>query len=104
MPRDIDHIVETHRAARERVAAGLPVWDRRVDVRDVFRNENLTFEQRRDAIVRRIRNSGWTIEPGSTLDHVVEELGDTEDTDEFDAVWDVIYDYADTDRVWIETR
>lgn len=103
MPRDIEQIVETHRAARERVAAGLPVWDRRINLADIFRNEDMTFEQRRDAIVKRIRNSGWITEDSYTLADLVEELGDAESADEFDAVWDEIYNQADADRVWIAT-
>lgn len=103
MPRDIEHIVDTHRAAQKRRAAGLPVWDRTIDLRPVWRNENLTFEQRRDAIVKRIRNSGWITDDSLHLDGLVEELGDVEAVDEFDAVWDAIYDEADSDRVWIQT-
>ncbi len=103
MPRDIEHIVETHRAARERVAAGLPVWDRRINLADIWRNDALSFEAKRDAIVRRIRRSGWITEDNWSLDNLVEELGDAADTDEFDAVWDVLYDHADADRVWIAT-
>ncbi len=104
MPRDIEHIVDTHRIAQQRRDAGLPIWDRRINLAGVFRNENLTFEERRDAIVRKIRASGWVTDESWSLDNLVEELGDTENVDEFDAVWDAIYDQADIDRVWIETR
>lgn len=78
-------------------------WLLTVNLADVFRNEELTFEERRDAIVQRIRASGWITEDDYSLDNLVEELGDAEDTDEFDAVWDVLYDHADADRVWIAT-
>ncbi len=78
-------------------------WLLTINLRDVFRNEDMTFEERRDAIVARIRASGWITEDDWSLDNLVEELGDVETTDEFDAVWDEIYNEADADRVWIAT-
>jgi hypothetical protein len=102
MPRTIDGILASHRAAAERRAQGRPIWDRKIQLRDIFHNDELTFEQRRDAIVRRIESSGW---PGrsETLAMLLEELADVVDAEEFDGVWDAIYDEADVDRVWIST-
>ncbi len=102
MPRDFDHIVETHQIARQRVAAGLPVWDRRLNLADVWKNPDLTFEQRRDAVVDRIRSSGWA-DRNDTVADLLDELGDAASADEFDGPWDLIYDEADVDRVWIAT-
>lgn len=79
------------------------VWLLTINLRDVWRNEGMTFEQRRDAIVTRIRNSGWITEDHYTLGDLVDELADAVNTDAFDAVWDLIYDHADADRVWIAT-
>jgi hypothetical protein len=102
MPRTVDHIVHTHRLAQARRDAGLPIWDRKVLLGDVFRNEAMSFEQIRDEIARRIRATEW--HSGSdVVRELVDELADCADTDEFDAVWDAIYDEADEDRVWIET-
>ncbi len=78
-------------------------WLLTINVADVFRNEDMTFEQRRDAIVQRIHASGWIAEDDYTLGDLVDELGDAADTDDFDAVWDEIYNQADADRVWIAT-
>ncbi len=107
MPRTVDHIVATHQLAQARRDAGLPVWDRKLNVSDVFRNDAMTVPERRDAIVDRIRRSGW-LDGRGCFDDLVELVNDhlayAEDADEFDAIWDDIYDHADADRVWIETR
>lgn len=105
MPRTVEGIVEAHLAAAELRKAGKPIWSKRINLADVFHNEDLTFIQRRDAIVARIRRSGWLAQYDEydELTQVVEELSEAENTDEFDGPWDVIYDYADIDRVWIST-
>ncbi len=105
MPRTVDHIVETHRLAAERRAAGQPVWDRRINVADIWRNEALTFEQRRDAIVARLRTSAWLAGRNASdpLVEAVDGLAAADDVDEFDGWWDEVYDHADYDRVWIAT-
>jgi hypothetical protein len=105
MPRTTESIVDSHREATARRAAGRPVWDRRVNVADVFHNEAMTFEQRRDAIARRLRASDWLAgrDMFDGLVLAVEGLEQAEDADEFDGWWDEIYDHADADRVWIET-
>jgi hypothetical protein len=105
MPNTADHRAEMHRLATQRRDAGKPIWDRRINLRDVWRNQDMTFEERRDAVVRRLRSSGWmaTHEDGDILHQLVEELAEAQDADEFDAPWDAIYDEADYDRVWIVT-
>lgn len=106
MSRTADHLVEVHKLARSRVAAGLPVWDRKLDVSDVFHNDALTFGQIRDSVVQRLRLSGWLEgrDEFDALTAAVEGLAYAEDTDEFNGWWDEIYDHADYDRVWIRTR
>lgn len=106
MPRTVDHIVETHRLARQRVAAGLPSWAHRIDVSDVFHNESMTFEEIRDAVVARLRASLWLAgrDEFDPVVEVVDNLADAEDTAEFDGWWDDLYDAADMYRVWIRTR
>jgi len=86
----------------------MPVWHIRIDVSDVFRNETMTFEERRDAIVNRLRTSRWfglrhDEDDREQLQLLLEELADVSDVDEFDGVWSWIYDEADADRVWIST-
>lgn len=81
----------------------MPRWTYTIRLKDVFHNDAMTFEQRRDAIVARLRNSQWYAEIDSVLRDHVDELAETTDTDGFDYVWNKIYDEADADRAWIET-
>lgn len=106
MPSTIDHKVEMFHVAQSRRAAGLPVWERRLNFADVVHNEALSFEQRRDAIVDRLRHSAWFAgrDEFDELVEAVDNLARADDADEFDGWWDEIYDVADYDRVWIVTR
>jgi hypothetical protein len=96
-----------HQLATDRRRAGRPVWDRYVRLADVFHNEAMSFEERRDAIVARLRASQWLREEhpdeGDELHQFIEELGDARNNDEFRGPWDEIYDIADVERVWIST-
>jgi hypothetical protein len=80
-------------------------WLKKIPLGDVFHNEEMTFEQRRDETVRRLRSSGWLTMTADDFDlsDMFDELGETRDGNEFDEVWDRIYDQADYDRVWIGT-
>lgn len=79
-------------------------WDNKLRLGDVFHSEVLTFEQRRDAIVARIRKARWYDEDDMTLTEIVENLSCAEDTDEFDGWWSEFYDWCDAGkRVWVET-
>lgn len=80
-------------------------WKRRVNLAGIFHAEEMTFEERRDAIVDVIRHSTWfkVCEEGDDLPQFLEELGDTEDAEGFDVVMGAIYDVADDDRTWIVT-
>lgn len=106
MPRTVDHIVEIHQLARERVAAGKPVWAHKIDVSLYFHNDELSLEQKRDAIVTHIKASRWfkTADEDSELHSFVDELSDVDDVDWFNGMWDALYDLADYDRVWIKIR
>lgn len=59
MPQTIDHKVEMFRLAQSRLAAGLPVWDRKISFKGVFGDESRTFTERRDRIVAILRASSW---------------------------------------------
>ncbi len=80
----------------------MPHWAKRIRLGDVFHNETLTFPQRRNRIVEKIRRSGWTDDNADVAD-LVDELAETDDVDWFDHVWAAIYDEANADRVWIDT-
>ena len=106
MPQTVEHKVEMARIARKRIAAGKPVWDRKINLSGVFHNTDMSFEERRDAIVRILRASTW-IKGLDEFDNAMEALdglADAEDTEEFDGWFDELYDCADADRVWITTR
>lgn len=105
MPDTADHRVAMHRLATERRAQGKPIWDRKIRLGDVFDNDEFTFEQKRDTIVSRLRSSGWLNgrDECDELVTLVEELAAATDVEWFDSVWDLIYDHADYDRVWIDT-
>ncbi len=77
-------------------------WNLTVNLGDVFRNEDMPFEDRRDAIVARLQDTGWP-DDNFTVAALLDELAEAEGIADFDDVWDAIYDEADADRVWIDT-
>ncbi|NKY60426.1 hypothetical protein [Nocardia flavorosea] len=106
MPRTVDHIVATHQLAAERRKAGKPIWDETIDVSRVWNDDDLSFEEKRDAIVAQFKRSRWfrdDDEFGRVREIVDEEIAYAEDVDEFDGWWDELYDLADYDRIWIKT-
>jgi hypothetical protein len=105
MPNTAEHRAEMYALAQTRRKAGKPSWAHKVNLADVFHNDDLTFEQKRDMIVRRIRATAWfkSYAEGDELPMFVEELADAADPSGFDPAWDCIYDIADADRVWIGT-
>lgn len=110
MPRTANQIAETHMVARARQQAGRPVWDEVVRLGDVWRDEDLSFEERRDAIVARLRTTRWFAQSDpDEFDGVHEiiayHLAEAEDADEFNGWWDDLYDHADLGehRVFIDT-
>jgi uncharacterized protein YozE (UPF0346 family) len=83
----------------------MTVWQQTIRLGDVFHDESLTFDQRRDQIVERLRQSRWFKHRDAfdMLADLIEELAGTENESDFDEVWNSIYDEADADKVWIET-
>jgi hypothetical protein len=106
VPNTPDHKAEMFLLALERQAAGLPSWDKKINLRHVFHNQAMTFTERRNAIVGILRTSPWLKgrDEFDRLVEVVDNLADAEDTAEFDGWWDELYDIADYERVWITTR
>lgn len=80
-------------------------WKQRVDVGDLFHDDDLPLPDKGAAIARRLRT--LRIEGDDLVfDETLEELGDAANADDvewFDAVWNGVYDWADGQRVWIET-
>lgn len=101
MARDLELKLEVHRIVTERRRAGLPVWDKTVHLGDVWRDETLTYEQRRDVIVARLNASGWPAED-ILVERLVLDISETIDKEEFDDCWGELLDRADLARVWID--
>lgn len=101
MPRTIEHIVETHQIARDRRAAGKPVWQYELKAE----RRDGDFEWNRDTFAAALKGSKWfrdtvpaTAEHQSDLWQLWDEIKDSEDVAHFDAVLDAIYDLADYER------
>jgi hypothetical protein len=76
-------------------------WLLRLDVSDIFRNEDIPLRQRFAEIARRVR----ALNPlDSYLQEIAERIEDAQDVDEFDEAWDEFYDWADHERCWVETH
>lgn len=83
----------------------MAVWKYTVDLSGVFHDKSKTFEERRDGVVRILYASRW-VKAKDEFDDLflaIEELSETYGTEEFNLVWDAIYDIADYDRAWIKT-
>lgn len=104
MSTSVEHKLAMHDLARSRIAAGQPVWVSTIRIGDVWKNETLTFTERRDAIVARIKATLWyrNADEFSQLHEIVENLAEAADGDEWDGWWDDFYDEADYARVWID--
>jgi hypothetical protein len=105
--RDIEHLVTAHKIAAERRKQGKPIWAEELRLGDIFHNDDMSFPEKRDAIVARIRATRWykgeDSEEWGGLHDVTDNLSDARDVEEFDYIWNDIYDLADYARVWIET-
>lgn len=81
-------------------------WKHKLNLADVFHNEDLAFEEIRDIVVSRIKASSFYREAKESMDFegIVDELGEAETVDQFDFIWDAVYDYADDYDCWIITH
>ncbi len=124
MPRTIEHIVETHRLARERVQAGRPVWARTIDIKATLaRSNGDTSEATAARVANEIAALLRSRLPAATLDwaspgcddeiaEIVEGLEQLRpDSYADDREWsahqdlnaglDALYDWADRERIWL---
>lgn len=80
-------------------------WTHIIKIGDLIFNDDLTFEQKRDGIVSRLRESdamSTDNEQGVELGMLVDDLADTPDVDTFDWVMSDIYDLADAGKwLWV---
>lgn len=81
----------------------MPRWYETVNLRDIFYDETISYESRRNKIVEKIKASRWYKLSGSDswLHEVVDELRDSGTNREFNRWWSAFYDIADEDRIWI---
>lgn len=78
-------------------------WLEKIDLSDLWGNlDTVPFPELRDAIVDRITESRW-YQNGSRPRGIVRKLLLTETVNQFDAVFNELYDAADDDKIWIET-
>ncbi len=108
-PRDLDHLVETHRIARDRRNAGLPVWKWKIPIKDIL-SSYPTAEVAIDAgtqIAKRLRRglAGLLDTDGAVydgdFDDIVYEFEHTEGVEHLNDSLDQLYDWADTNRLWL---
>lgn len=82
----------------------MAVWDYKLDLSDVFEDfETVGFEDSRDEVVRRIKTSEFYDADDGELVYLVGQLEDADDPDEFNYDWASMYDWADANRVWLNT-
>ncbi|HGN1515720.1 MULTISPECIES: hypothetical protein [Pseudomonas] len=124
MPRTIESIVENHRVAAERRAAGKSVWDRKIDIKAILHedqsntsNEHVAqVANRIGALIRSRVPADWLDWESTELDedliNVVEGMealkpysfdGEKDFTplDDLNSMLDQLYDWADGKRVWL---
>ena len=79
----------------------MPSWNYTLNLKDFFHDEEMSFEQKRDEIVRRIKASKFWSDDKLVLSSIVDDLECASDVYEFDDPWNVFYDYADLERIWV---
>lgn len=82
-------------------------WTKTVKIGDIWKNEAMTFPERRKALVTRLRSRLVGANPHSDpsiwdLENILDELFEAEDVETFDEVWDAFYDWCDEHSVWVD--
>ncbi len=121
MPRTIDSIVENHQVARERRNAGKPVWDHRINIKEIlFRNRlNETNEHAAtvgnelSTLLKQSVPKAWldisSPDFDDDIDNYIDWLshlkgaGEAEGAvlEDLNSILDQLYDWADHKRVWL---
>lgn len=74
-------------------------WKRTIKIKHLL-DPDKPFEQVRDAVVAVLKaDRAWLQDEDYTA--VVDEMAETDTVHYFDACLDVLYDWADAERVWI---
>lgn len=85
-------------------------WAYVLNVEDIFRDEQAAFEESRDEIVRRIRNSDFWEDANQgllagefyALELIVECLEAAGGHYDFNLAWNEFYNFADVCRIWVK--
>ncbi len=127
MPRTVEHIVETHRAATALRKAGKPIWSKTIAIKDILNEEveDRTSTEHIADVSQRIAKRFRSALPKETFDItadsydsvITEEIEmlesytvesfkidieqGAEPVELFDGTLSVIYDWADDNRVWL---
>jgi hypothetical protein len=115
--KNLENIVDCHMAAQERREQGLPIWDRKIDIKSIlFREKN---NQSTEYVVATSHAIGKLLRaqlpkelltlPGDDADleliDMVEHLENLQANDEAQANFNdnlsCLYDWADHNRVWL---
>ena len=102
MPRTIESIVDNHTEAARRRAVGRPVWDHHIKIKHLLTDDDSDDNARRvgNALHTILTRSTWiknNTDPG--LEDAVNNLYEAPDADDLNDWLDLVYDYADRDRV-----
>ncbi len=81
-------------------------WKHKLDVSDLFHDDNLTVTEKGAAIAARLKAGPWmpteAEDPNDEFLCLAEELAEVDDEQYFNEVWSAIYDWADADhRLWL---
>lgn len=79
----------------------MAVWLETIDLSKVWNHDD-DWKVVRDNIIPIIKKSQWFSDSFQVQD-LVEELEEALNVQEFDSIFNDLYDEADADRVWIET-
>ena len=87
----------------------MAVWKHRLIISDFFHDDSLSLSEKTDKLTERIKRSRWLegLFYKDELEDLLEELKDaveTGDENDWNQVWDLIYDVFDSERVWVQTR
>lgn len=112
MPRTIESMINSHSAAAARRDAGRPIWDYRIQIKQLLGDDDSDETARKTGaqVAAILRRSAWFRDDAQRAEErggesevalCAEEFDDIDDADHFNGVLDRLYDLADADRAWI---
>ena len=76
-------------------------WNEVINISDAWNSEE-AYSVKRDRIVSQLHDSNW-VQESREVQALVDDLANCRIITDFDAVFMLIYAYADRDLVWLET-